>query len=293
MSTAMSARLRKASPDAVVSAPAGGGAIAAAEAARRCSLEPGAIAESETRRGRGAVSNPHARFEPVESERFDDGWDLPEEPAPLKTEVTIERPRTIIARNDSPDIPFDRSLNPYRGCEHGCVYCFARPTHAYQGLSPGLDFETKLFAKPNAAELLEKELSASGYRPRVIAMGTNTDPYQPIERTLRITRGVLEVLNRFSHPVGLVTKSGLVTRGLDVLAPMAARGLARVAVSITTLDPKLARAMEPRAAAPAKRLATLPQLAAAGVPAAVMVAPVIPVLNDHEIERILEAAAEA
>src|SRR3954466_2863361 len=225
----MSARLRKASPDAVVSAPAVRSDIAAAEAALRFSLEPGAIAEGETRRGRGAVSNPHARFEPVESERFDDGWDLPEEPAPLKTEVTIERPRTIIARNDSPDISFDRSINPYRGCEHGCVYCFARPTHAYQGLSPGLDFETKLFAKPNAAELLEKELSTSRYQPRAIAMGTNTDPYQPIERMLRITHGVLEVLNRFSHPVGLVTKSGLVTRDLDVLAPMAARGLARVA----------------------------------------------------------------
>jgi DNA repair photolyase len=211
----------------------------------------------------------------------------------VRTEVTLEKARVIITRNDSPDIPFDRSINPYRGCEHGCVYCFARPTHAYQGLSPGLDFETKLFAKPNAAELLEKELSASRYQPRAIAMGTNTDPYQPIERTLRITRGVLEVLNRFSHPVGLVTKSGLVTRDLDVLAPMAARGLARVAVSITTLDPKLARAMEPRAAAPAKRLAALRELAAAGVPAAVMVAPVIPALNDHEIERILEAAAAA
>jgi len=205
----------------------------------------------------------------------------------VRTEVTLEKARVIITRNDSPDIPFDRSINPYRGCEHGCVYCFARPTHAYQGLSPGLDFETKLFAKPNAAELLEKELSASRYQPRAIAMGTNTDPYQPIERMLRITRGVLEVLNRFSHPVGLVTKSGLVTRDLDVLAPMAARGLARVAVSITTLDPKLARAMEPRAAAPAKRLAALRELAAASVPAAVMVAPVIPALNDHEIERIL------
>ena len=203
----MSARLRKASPDAVISAPAVRSAIAAAEAARRFSLEPGAIAEGETRRGRGAVSNPHARFEPVESERFDDGWDLAEEPAPLKTEVTIERPRTIIARNDSPDISFDRSINPYRGCEHGCVYCFARPTHAYQGLSPGLDFETKLFAKPNAAELLEKELAKPGYAAKTMAIGTNTDPYQPIEKKFRITRAVLEVLSRTNHPVGIVTKS--------------------------------------------------------------------------------------
>src|SRR5215213_2878017 len=288
----MSARLRKASPDAVVSAPAVRNAIAAAEAARRFSLEPGPIAESETRRGRGAVSNPHARFEPVESERFDDGWDLPEEPAPLKTEVTIERPRTIIARNDSLDISFDRSINPYRGCEHGCVYCFARPCHSYQGLSPGLDFETKLFAKPNAADLLAKELSAPGYQPRTIALGTNTDPYQPIERKLRLTRAVIAVLDRFGHPVGIVTKSALVTRDLDVLAAMAGRGLAKVAVSVTTLDPRLARTMEPRAA-PAKRLETIRRLSEAGIPVAVMVAPVVPALSDHEIESILQAASEA
>src|SRR3954471_8238880 len=219
----MSARLRKASPDAVVSAPAVRSAIAAAEAARRFSLEPGAIAEGETRRGRGAVSNPHARFEPVESERFDDGWDLPEEPAPLKTEVTIERPRTIIARNDSPDISFDRSINPYRGCEHGCVYCFARPTHAYQGLSPGLDFETKLFAKPNAPQLLEKELAAASYEPKVIAIGTNTDPYPPIERRYQVMRRILEVLDAAGHPVGIVTKSALVLRDLDILSRMAQR----------------------------------------------------------------------
>ncbi|HKG86278.1 MAG TPA: PA0069 family radical SAM protein [Beijerinckiaceae bacterium] len=289
----MSARLRKASADAVVSAPAVRSAIAVAEAARRFSLEPGAIAEGETRRGRGAVSNPHARFEPVESERFDDGWDLPEEPAPLKTEVTIERPRTIIARNDSPDISFDRSINPYRGCEHGCVYCFARPTHAYQGLSPGLDFETKLFAKPNAAELLEKELAKPGYAAKTMAMGTNTDPYQPIEKKFRITRAVLEVLSRTNHPVGIVTKSHLVTRDIDILAPMADRGLAKVALSVTSLDPRLARKMEPRAATPAKRLDAIRKLAEAGIPVSVLVAPIVPGINDHEIEDILQATYAA
>src|SRR3954470_4936130 len=289
----MSARLRKASPDAVVSAPAVRSAIAAAEAARRFSLDPGVIAEGETRRGRGAVSNPHARFEPVESERFDDGWDLPEEPAPLKTEVTIERPRTIIARNDSPDISFDRSINPYRGCEHGCVYCFARPSHAFQGLSPGLDFETKIFAKPNAPELLEKELRAANYEPRTIALGANTDPYQPVERRFRITRGILEVLNRANHPVGIVTKSGLITRDIDILAQMADRQLAKVAISITTLNPTLARKMEPRAASPAKRLETVRKLAEAGIPVSVLVAPIIPAINDHEIEAILQASFQA
>ena len=293
MSTAMSARLRKASPDAVVSAPAVRSAIAAAEAARRFGLEPGAIAEVETRRGRGAVSNPHARFEPVESERFDDGWDLPEEPAPLKTEVTIERPRTIIARNDSPDISFDRSINPYRGCEHGCVYCFARPTHAYLGMSPGLDFESKLLVKPEAAALLEKELSAPGYEPKVIAIGTNTDPYQPIERRYKVMRRILEVLDRAGHPVGIVTKSALVLRDLDILARMAERNLAKVALSVTSLDPTLARKMEPRAATPMRRLETLRRLTQAGVPTTVMVAPVIPALNDMEIERILDAAKTA
>src|SRR5215211_770548 len=280
----MTVRLRKSSPDVVLSAPAARSAIAAAEAARRFTLEPGVIAEGETRRGRGAVSNPHARFEPVASERFDDGWDLADEPAALKTEVTIERPRTIIARNDSPDISFDRSINPYRGCEHGCVYCFARPTHAYQGLSPGIDFETKLFAKPNAPELLEKELAKPGYKPAVMAMGTNTDPYQPIERKFRITRGILEVLSRTNHPVGIVTKSGLITRDIDILGPMADRSLVKAAVSITTLDPKLARRMEPRAPTPKKRLETIRQLAEAGIPVAVMVAPIIPAITDHEIE---------
>jgi DNA repair photolyase len=290
----MTVRARKAAPDAVLSAPTSRGPVEAAEGARRrFTLTAGPVAEAETRRGRGAVSNPHARFEPVERERFDDGWDLAEEPAPIRTEVTIEKPRAIITRNDSPDIGFDRSINPYRGCEHGCVYCFARPTHAYQGLSPGLDFETKLFAKPNAAELLEKELAKPGYAAKTMAMGTNTDPYQPIEKKFRITRSVLEVLARTSHPVGIVTKSALVTRDIDILAGMADRGLAKVALSVTTLDPRLARRMEPRAATPAKRLETIRQLSQAGIPVSVMVAPIVPGVNDHEIEDVLQAAYAA
>ncbi|HEX8165704.1 MAG TPA: PA0069 family radical SAM protein [Beijerinckiaceae bacterium] len=290
----MTVRARKAAPDPVLSAPASRGPVETAEAARRrFLLTTGPVAEVETRRGRGAVSNPHARFEPVERERFDDGWDLAEEPAPIKTEVTIEKPRAIITRNDSPDIGFDRSINPYRGCEHGCVYCFARPTHAYQGLSPGLDFETKLFAKPNAAELLEKELAKPGYEAKTMAIGTNTDPYQPIEKKFRITRSVLEVLARTNHPVGIVTKSALVTRDIDILAPMADRGLAKVALSVTTLDPRLARRMEPRAATPAKRLDAVRQLSEAGIPVSVMVAPIIPGVNDHEIEDVLQAAYAA
>jgi DNA repair photolyase len=290
----MTVQTRKAASNAVVSVPASRSPVEAAEASRRkFNLLPGPIAEADTRRGRGAVSNPHARYEPVETERFDDGWELPEELPPLKTEVTIEKPRTIIARNDSPDISFDRSINPYRGCEHGCVYCFARPTHAYHGLSPGLDFETKLFAKPNAAELLEKELSKPGYAAKTMAMGTNTDPYQPIEKKFRITRSVLEVLARTNHPVGIVTKSALVARDIDILAPMADRGLAKVALSVTTLDPRLARKMEPRAATPSKRLDTIRKLAESGIPVSVMVAPIVPGINDHEIEEILQAAYAA
>jgi DNA repair photolyase len=289
----MTVRTRKAAPDAVLSAPASRGPVETAERARRFTLTAGPVAEAEARRGRGAVSNPHARFEPVERERFEDGWDLADEPAPIRTEVTIEKPRVIITRNDSPDIGFDRSINPYRGCEHGCVYCFARPTHAYQGLSPGLDFETKLFAKPNAAELLEKELSKPGYEAKTMAMGTNTDPYQPIEKKFRITRAVLEVLARTNHPVGIVTKSALVTRDIDILAPMADRGLAKVALSVTTLDPRLARRMEPRAATPAKRLDAVRQLAEAGIPVSVMVAPIVPGVNDHEIEDVLQASYAA
>lgn len=259
---------------------------------------PDALAERE-RRGRGASTNETGRFEPFTREAFlEDGADprapLDEEPVrALRTEVTMERPRTIIARNDSPDIGFDRSINPYRGCEHGCFYCFARPSHAYHGLSAGLEFETKLFAKPNAADLLARELSAPSYEPRPIALGANTDPYQPIERRYRITRGVIEVLARTRHPVGIVTKSGLVTRDVDLLGPMAEAGLAKVAISLTTLDPALARAMEPRASSPQKRLDAIRRLTDEGIPVTVLVAPVIPAINDHEIERILEAAHAA
>ena len=247
----------------------------------------------EQHRGRGAVSSPHPRYEPLAREEFDDGWDLDEEARALVTEVTLETARSIISRNDSPDIGFDRSINPYRGCEHGCVYCFARPTHAYLGLSPGLDFETKLFAKPNAAELLTRELAAPGYAPQAIALGANTDPYQPVERRLRVTRGVLEVLQRTNHPVGIVTKGALVSRDLDLLGPMGRLGIAKVAVSVTTLDPVLARWMEPRASAPRKRLETIRALTDAGVPVLVLVAPLIPGINDHELEAILEAAHAA
>jgi DNA repair photolyase len=250
-------------------------------------IEPG---RPTPRRGRGAQSNESGRFELHSYIPIDDGWS-DEEPIPrLPTTVTLERPKTIITRNDSPDISFDRSINPYRGCEHGCIYCFARPTHAYMGLSPGLDFESKLFAKPDAANLLERELAAKNYKPRTIAIGTNTDPYQPIERQHRVMRQVLEVLARTHHPVGIVTKSSLVLRDLDLLVPMAEKGLVKVALSVTTLDPVLARKMEPRAASPEKRLATLKALAEAGVPTCVMVAPIIPALNDSEIEKILARA---
>ncbi|WP_416356143.1 PA0069 family radical SAM protein [Aureimonas phyllosphaerae] len=247
----------------------------------------------DRRRGRGAGLNPSGRFEPFARAAFDDGWATIDELPPFRTEVQNEAARTIITRNQSPDISFDRSVNPYRGCEHGCVYCFARPSHAYMGLSPGLDFESKLFAKPNAAELLEDELSKPGYEPRSIAIGTNTDPYQPIEKTRRIMREILEVLERANHPVGIVTKSALVTRDIDILQRMAAKGLARVAVSVTTMDRQLARLMEPRAATPTKRFDAVRQLTEAGIPTMVMTAPIIPGLTDSEIERLLEAAAEA
>ncbi|MGN6570174.1 MAG: PA0069 family radical SAM protein [Pseudolabrys sp.] len=253
----------------------------------------GVVVEHERRRGRGAQSNAVGRYEPLARVAFDDGWRSLDELPPFKTTVQVDATRKIITRNDSPDIGFDRSINPYRGCEHGCVYCFARPTHAYLGLSPGLDFESKLFMKPEAAELLEKELSAPNYQPRVIAIGTNTDPYQPIERKYQVMRRILEVLERAGHPVGIVTKSALVLRDLDILARMAERKLAKVALSVTSLDPELARKMEPRAATPMRRLETLRRLSEAGVPTTVMVAPVIPALNDSEIERILEAAQVA
>jgi DNA repair photolyase len=241
-------------------------------------------------RGRGALSNASGRFESETRCFEEDGWSSAEEPAAALTHVTEERARTIITRNDSPDISFDRSINPYRGCEHGCVYCFARPTHAYLGLSPGLDFETRLFAKTNAADLLERELSAPGYRPKTIAIGTNTDPYQPIERKEQIMRRLLGVLSRANHPVGVVTKSALILRDLDLLAPMAQKGLVKVALSVTTLDPDLARKMEPRASTPERRLEAIRLLTEAGVPTAVMVAPIIPAINDAEIESILARA---
>ena len=249
--------------------------------------------EIDRRRGRGAGINPGGRFEPIQRESFDDGWQTLEELPEFRTEVQVEKPRTIISRNESPDIPFDRSINPYRGCEHGCIYCFARPTHSYMGLSAGLDFEAKLFAKPDAARLLERELSKPGYKPRTIAIGTNTDPYQPIEREWRIMRQILEVLAKAEHPVAIVTKSALITRDIDILAPMAKKGLVKVGISVTTLDKTLARSMEPRASTPTKRLDAIKTLTEAGIPVAVMMAPVIPALNDHEIERVLDAGKTA
>jgi DNA repair photolyase len=250
-------------------------------------------ADSRSLRGRGARSNASGRYERETRVLVDDGWTREDEqPPPLKTQVLRDSSRTIITRNKSPDISFDQSINPYKGCEHGCIYCFARPTHAYLGLSPGADFESRLFAKPNAAELLRRELSAPGYVPKVIAMGTNTDPYQPIEREMRITRSILEVLSEFKHPVGIVTKSPLILRDVDILGPMAEMGLAKVALSVTTLDRKLARVMEPRAATPQRRLEAIAGLHEAGVPVGVMCAPVIPALNDEELESILGAAAK-
>jgi DNA repair photolyase len=249
--------------------------------------------DPQRRRGRGADTNGSGRFEALSRHLADDGWGSLDRLPALATEVQVENARRIITRNESPDISFDRSINPYRGCEHGCAYCFARPTHAYMGLSPGLDFETRLFAKPNAARLLERELAKPGYQVRTIAIGTNTDPYQPIERRYRIMREILEVLDRVGHPVGIVTKSALVVRDMDILKRMAERRLVKVALSVTTLDRKLARAMEPRAATPERRLETLRLLSAAGIPTTVMVAPVIPAINEAEIERILEAAAAA
>ncbi|MBZ9981838.1 MULTISPECIES: PA0069 family radical SAM protein [unclassified Mesorhizobium] len=264
-----------------------------AEMANAMIEQNGMRVRPDRNRGRSAGINPSGRFEPVSRHVFDDGWNSLEELPPFKTEVQVEKPRTIITRNESPDISFDRSINPYRGCEHGCVYCFARPTHSFMGLSPGLDFESKLFAKPDAARLLDKELSKDGYQPRTIAIGTNTDPYQPIEKQHRIMREILEVLEARGHPVGIVTKSALVTRDIDILSRMAERGLAKVALSVTTLDRMLARTMEPRASTPAKRLEAIRQLADAGIPASVMVAPIIPGLTDQEMERILDSAHHA
>ncbi len=248
------------------------------------------------RKGRGAVSNPAVRYESTAREAFDDGWsslaELAELP-PLPTTLLREKAKSAMAWNDSPDIGFDRSINPYRGCEHGCVYCYARPSHAYIGYSPGLDFETKLLFKPDLPALLEKELRKPGYVPKPVALGANTDPYQPIERTLLLTRQVLEVLERFGHPVTIVTKSAGVLRDLDILGRLARRNLVHVCLSVTTLDAALARRMEPRAATPARRLQAIQALAQAGIPAGVLAAPMIPGLNDAELERILAASAAA
>ncbi len=249
------------------------------------------------RRGRGAVTNPPNRFDGAATSAFDDGWgtlpaallDLP----PLHTELLRDATRSVISYNASPDLGFDRSVNVYRGCEHGCVYCYARPTHAYLGYSPGLDFETKLLYKPEAAQLLERELRRPKYAAKPIVLGANTDPYQPIDRTLKLTRSVLEVLDRFNHPAIIVTKSASVLRDLDILQAMAERNLLQVYVSVTTLDPALARRMEPRAATPGRRVAAMAELSRAGVPVSVLAAPVIPGLNDSELEGILRAAAEA
>ncbi|MFT3723763.1 MAG: PA0069 family radical SAM protein [Hyphomonadaceae bacterium] len=254
---------------------------------------------AETRdlaRGRGALSNASGRFEKQFTEPFDDGWgdeDAEFKTRPLQTQTIVEKPKTIITYNTSPDISFDRTINPYKGCEHGCIYCFARPNHAYRGLSPGLDFETKIFVKPSAAALLERELSKKSYKVGRIMLAGDTDIYQPLEKELRITRSILEVLARHDHPVALITKSALILRDLDIIAPMAAKGLVSVAVSFTTLDRRLARTMEPRCAAPHRRLDTMRELSAVGVPVTAMTAPMIPALNEPEMETLLEAAAEA
>ena len=245
-------------------------------------------------RGRGAQTNRSGRFESQVREAFEDGWDVDEAPpAQLKTTLSVERARKIITRNDSPDIGFNQSINPYRGCEHGCTYCYARPAHAYMGLSPGLDFETRLFFKPEAARLLENELSKPGYKVDRIHIGGNTDPYQPVEKKLKITRSVLEVLDRFNHPFSIISKSNLILRDLDIIGPMAERGLASACISVTTLERSLARAMEPRAATPARRIEAIARLAEAGVPVCIGFAPAIPGLNDHELEAVLEAGAKA
>jgi DNA repair photolyase len=272
-------------------------ALAALERAGAPEPPPTTPEPSLARRGRGATVNPAVRFDSAAGAPFDDGWGTLEaefgELPPLPTTLTRDHSRSVISWNESPDIGFDRAVNPYRGCEHGCVYCYARPTHAYLGYSPGLDFETKLIFKPEVAELLERELRKPGYIPRTLALGSNTDPYQPVERTLKLTRAVLEVLDRFNHPVSIVTNSAGVLRDLDILSAMARRRLARVYVSVTTLDPALARRMEPRAAAPSRRLQAMQELTRSGVPVGVMCAPVIPGLNDAEMEKIVEAAAKA
>ncbi|MEJ2059229.1 MAG: PA0069 family radical SAM protein [Gammaproteobacteria bacterium] len=255
--------------------------------------EPDTRIPAQPRKGRGAVSNPDGRFESRQHQREDDGWTVPEpEEERLRTTLDVDTARRVITRNDSPDVPFSQSVNPYRGCEHGCSYCFARPSHAYLGLSAGLDFETRLFYKPDAAARLREELAKPGYVCDPIALGINTDAYQPVERRTRLTRSLLEVLWEFRHPVSIVTKSALIERDLDIIAPMAQAGLIHVMFSITTLDPGLARRLEPRAATPARRLEAMRRLHEAGVPVGVLFAPLIPALNDAEMESVLEAAAE-
>ena len=246
----------------------------------------------ERRRARGAVTNVTGRFD-MERVAVDDGWARDDELPPIVTTVQDETARSLITYNRSPDLPFDRSINPYRGCEHGCVYCFARPTHAYLGLSPGLDFETRLIARPNASHVLRRELSRPGYKVRTLAIGTNTDPYQPIEKQRNITRDCLEVLSDFNHPVAIVTKGAMIERDIDILAPMAARGLVRVGISVTTLDSDLARRMEPRVPTPARRLATIRNLSDAGIPVRLMASPLVPALTDHELEALLAAGSVA
>jgi DNA repair photolyase len=244
-------------------------------------------------KGRGSSSKPDARYLSHTRHEIDDGWDTEQEETKPVTTVTIERPKSIISKNKSPDLPFDQSINAYRGCEHGCIYCYARPTHAYQDLSPGLDFETKLFAKPNAAELLKKELAAKNYTCMPMALGTNTDPYQPIEREYKITREVIQVLKEHHHPLTIVTKSHLIERDIDLLAPMAEKNLVQIFISVTTLDHELMQNMEPRATAPKRRLQIIKNLTEAGIPTGLICAPIIPVINDSELETILERSAEA
>ena len=254
---------------------------------------PDQTLDAERRRGRGAATNRPGRFETYDRLVIDDGWDIADEVTQIRTEVRLETARSIITYNKSPDLPFDRSINPYRGCEHGCVYCFARPSHAYLGLSPGLDFETRLTARPNAAEVLERELRNPKYSVAPIAIGTNTDPYQPIEHQHRITRACLEVLRDYNHPVAIVTKGTGILQDLDIIADLAARNLALVGISVTTLSPEIARKMEPRVPGPAKRLQVIRALSEAGVPTRIMVSPVVPGLTDHEVEAILEAGRDA
>ncbi len=257
-------------------------------------MRPDSIVLDDRRRpGRGASSNAASRFDPYVREGVDDGWDLAEDLPILRTEVADERAHSVISYNASPDVPFDRSINPYRGCEHGCIYCFARPSHAYLGLSPGLDFETRLVARPTAPEALARELAAPGYRPAPLALGTNTDPYQPVERDRGIMRAILEVLRDHCHPVLVTTKGTLIERDIDILSDMATQGLVAVGISVTTLDARLARRMEPRVPSPARRLAAIRALAGAGIPVRVMASPMIPALTDHELESILEAARDA